>query len=69
MYLPSLRGLDKIGINDEAFTVYNLHMLILLSLGATQEWLYIFSSFNSASCYVRQSCTEPPSLDPPILLQ
>ena len=69
MYLTSLRGLDKIGINDEAFIVYNLHMLILLSVGATQEWLYLFSSLNSASCYVQRSCTEPPNLDPPILLQ
>ena len=45
---PSLRGLDRIGINVEAFAVYDL---ILLSLGATQEWLHIFSSFNSASCW------------------
>ena len=42
MYLPSLRGLDKIGINDEAFIVYNLHMLILLSGGHTRMVISVF---------------------------
>ena len=44
-----------------SYTPWPLQFIVCL-LGATQEWLYLFSSFNSASCYVRQSCTEPPNL-------